>query len=182
MGIWEIILLGIGLSMDAATVSMTNGMVYKNAETGKVAAMPILFGLFQGLMPLIGFFAGGLFANIISGYANILIFIILGIIGGKMLLDGLKKDKEQEKPVAKLTYRLVFLQAIATSIDAFAVGIGFNALGVNIYFAASIIAITTAICSLIAIYLGKKFGDLFENKSEILGGLILLFIAFKAIL
>lgn len=182
MGLWEIILIGIGLSMDAATVAMTNGMVYKNPKINQNLAMPLLFGIFQGLMPFIGYFAGGLFAHFITKYADILIFVILGIIGGKMLLDGIRPEKTQEKPVTALTYKTLVLQAIATSIDAFAVGIGFSAMNVNIYYAVLIIAITTALISWAAIYIGKKFGDFFENKSQILGGIILLIIAFKAIL
>lgn len=186
MGIWEIILVGIGLSMDAATVSMTNGMVYKGLKKDKFVAMPLFFGGFQGLMPLLGFYLGGLVSGYITGFANILIFLILGFIGGKMLLDVYKDakcpDKEDEKSVDEdLTYKVLFLQAIATSIDAFAVGIGFSAMGVNIVYAASIIAITTAVCSLLAIFLGKKFGAMFESKSTLIGGIILVFIAIKAL-
>lgn len=218
MGLIEIILIGIGLSMDAVAVSMTNGMVYKDAGKAKTYAMPILFGLFQGLMPLIGYFAGGLFADVISQYASILVFIILGFIGGKMLKDGIehiKEEKEQAKEKQEqkntlvdetmvdgvttqeevaitvevqetdekkeLTYKMLFIQAIATSIDAFAVGIGFSAMQVDILPAASIITFTTAICSLLAIFIGKKFGDLLGSKSELLGGAILVFLAIKAL-
>lgn len=186
MSILELILVGIGLSMDAATVSMTNGMVYKNIRKDQTLAMPILFGLFQGIMPLLGFFAGGLFADFISSYANILVFLILGFIGGKMLFDAFKNSKEEEISVdtnhAVLTYKLLFIQAIATSIDAFAVGVGFNAIGIEIYSASIIIALTTALCTLISIFIGKKFGDLFESKSQIIGGIILIIIAIKALI
>lgn len=218
MGLIEIILIGIGLSMDAVAVSMTNGMVYKDAGKAKTYAMPILFGLFQGLMPLIGYFTGGLFADVISQYASILVFIILGFIGGKMLKDGIehiKEEKEQAKEKQEqkntlvdetmvdevttqeevaitvevqeteekkeLTYKMLFIQAIATSIDAFAVGIGFSAMQVDILLAAGIITFTTAICSLLAIFIGKKFGDLLGSKSELLGGAILVFLAIKAL-
>lgn len=222
MGLIEIILIGIGLSMDAVAVSMTNGMVYKDAGKAKTYAMPILFGLFQGLMPLIGYFAGGLFADVISQYASILVFIILGFIGGKMLKDGIEhikeekeqaKEKQEQKQEQKntlvdetmvdevttqeevaitvevqeteekkeLTYKMLFIQAIATSIDAFAVGIGFSAMQVDILPAAGIITFTTAICSLLAIFIGKKFGDLLGSKSELLGGAILVFLAIKAL-
>ncbi len=185
MGFFELILIGIGLSMDAATVSMTNGMVYKDLKKDKIIAMPLFFGIFQGLMPLLGFFLCGLVSHLITQYANILIFLILGFIGGKMLLDVYKDyknpDKEEEAHEGELTYKLLFIQAIATSIDAFAVGIGFSAMGVNIISSCSIIAITTAICSLIAIFIGKKFGSLFESKSTLIGGLILIFIAIKAL-
>lgn len=186
MGIWEIILVGLGLSMDAATVSMTNGMVYKGLKKDKVIAMPLFFGGFQGLMPLLGFLLGGLVSGFITQYANILVFLILGFIGGKMLLDVYKDyknpDEEDEIEEGNLTYKTLLLQAIATSIDAFAVGIGFSAMGVNVVFASSIIAITTAVCSLVAIFIGKKFGSIFESKSTLVGGIILVFIAIKSLI
>ena len=103
MGFIEIILIGLGLSMDAVAVSMANGMAYKNTTKAKTLAMPILFGVFQGLMPLIGYFAGGLFADVISKYANILVFVILGFIGGKMLKDNLgHKDEEEAEYVEEV--------------------------------------------------------------------------------
>lgn len=190
MGFIEIILIGLGLSMDAVAVSMTNGMVYKDTPKSKTLAMPLLFGLFQGLMPLIGYFAGGLFADVISKYASLLVFLILGFIGGKMLKDGLSHKKEEQETVETdesaeegkvLTYKTLVIQAIATSIDAFAVGIGFSAMQVSIVPATIVITLTTALCCLIAIFAGKKFGDLLGNKSEMLGGIILLVIAVKAL-
>lgn len=196
MSLFEIILIGIGLSMDAVAVSMTNGMVYKGSSKGKTYSMPIFFGVFQGLMPLIGYFAGGLFADVISQYAGLLVFAILGFIGGKMLKDGIEHKKEEkeiseqstevnelesETEVKTLTYKMLFIQAIATSIDAFAVGIGFSVAQVNILPAVGIIGITTALCSLAAIFIGKKFGDILGSKSEILGGTILVLIAIKAL-
>ena len=183
MGFIEIILIGLGLSMDAVAVSMANGMAYKNTTKAKTLAMPILFGVFQGLMPLIGYFAGGLFADVISKYANILVFVILGFIGGKMLKDNLghKVEEGVEAEGKVLTYKTLFIQAIATSIDAFAVGIGFSAMQVSIIPAVSIIMLTTAICCLIAIFAGKKVSSLLGGKAEILGGLILVIIAVKAL-
>lgn len=186
MGIFELILIGIGLSMDAATVSMTNGMVYKGLKNDKVIAMPLFFGGFQGLMPLLGFFLGGLVSGLITQYANILVFLILGFIGGKMLFDVYKDYKnpnedEEELDQGTLTYKMLFIQAIATSIDAFAVGIGFSAMGIDVVTSSTIIALTTAVCSLAAIFVGKKFGSLFESKSTLIGGILLVFIAVKAL-
>lgn len=178
MTLFDIILIGIGLSMDAAAVSMTNGMVYGRQKTW---AMPVLFGFFQGLMPLLGFIACGLFANLINQYANLAVCVILGIIGGKMIKDGLHSDDEWTSKVAVLTYQLLLWQALATSIDAFAVGIGFGAMGVNILYCVVIIALTTFICSWLAIIIGKKFGDFLGSKAEILGGLILVIIGLKAL-
>lgn len=182
MEIFEIILIGIGLSMDAVAVSMSNGMVYKNIEKDKTLAMPIFFGVFQGMMPLLGFFAGSLFSDFISKYSGMVTLIVLGIIGGKMIKDGLSPEDEGEENATSLTYKVLFLQAIATSIDAFAVGVSFCAAGTNIFLSAPIIAVTTLICSAIAVYIGKRFGNLLGDKAQILGGIILVIIGIKAIL
>ncbi|WP_054741072.1 manganese efflux pump MntP [Cellulosilyticum ruminicola] len=186
MRIWEIILIGLGLSMDAVAVSMTNGMIYKGLTKDKVIGMPVFFGGFQGFMPLLGFLLGGLISGIITQYANILVFLILGFIGSKMLIDVYKdyKNPEAEEKVVEgnLTYKTLLLQAIATSIDAFTVGIGFSAIGVNVVYASSIIALTTGVCSLVAIFVGKKFGNMFESKSTLIGGIILVLIAIKSLI
>lgn len=199
MGFVEIILIGIGLSMDAVAVSMTNGMVYKGTSKAKTWAMPVLFGVFQGGMPLIGYFAGGIFADTISKYAGLLVFAILGFIGGKMLKDGIshrneevKRRKQEIEGIGEievvegveckaLTYKTLFVQAIATSIDAFAVGIGFSAMQVSILPAVTTIMVITAICCMLAIWIGKKCGDILGCKSELLGGIILVAIAIKAL-
>ena len=178
----EVIMIGLGLSMDAVAVSMTNGMVYKDATKSKIVAMPLFFGFFQGFMPLLGYYTGGIFSEILNKYAGILILIILGFIGINMLKEGFFPDKEKEDSTTILTYKLIFFQAIATSIDAFAVGIGFSAMNISILPAVCIICITTFLCSFLAIFIGKKFGDLLGKKAEILGGIILIIIATKAVL
>ncbi|WP_027398611.1 manganese efflux pump MntP [Anaerovorax odorimutans] len=181
MNILEIILIGIGLSMDAVAVSMTNGMVYKNMTKGKELAMPIAFGLFQGGMPLLGYFAGSLFTVFISKYSGIITLIILGFIGGKMIKDSFNDDQNNNNNIS-LTYKVLLFQALATSIDAFAVGVSFCATGVDINFAAPIIAITTFICSFLAIIIGKRFGNILGSKAHMLGGIILIIIGIKAII
>ncbi len=181
MTILEQVILGVGLAMDAVAVSMTNGMIYKNLRLKDYSMMAIFFGVFQGLMPLIGFYAGSLFAQVITKYGGYVIFLILGIIGGKMVYDSFKRDEEEAKE-SKLTVGVIFFQAIATSIDAFAVGVGFCAIKVAIIPAVSIIAVTTAIMVVGAIIVGKKFGNVFESKAELIGGLILIAIGIKALL
>lgn len=180
MGLFEIILIGLGLSMDAVAVSVSNGLAFPNMKGDMKLAMPIAFGLFQGFMPVLGFFAGGLFSDFISAYAGIITLIILGFIGGKMTFDALKGgDDEAEAPV--FTYKLLIGQSIATSIDAFAVGVSFMATGANIFEAAPIIAITTFACSLAAVVLGKKLGAALGKKAQIFGGIVLILIGIKAI-
>ncbi|MBC8542891.1 manganese efflux pump MntP family protein [Bianquea renquensis] len=178
MSVWEVIMIGIGLSMDAAAVSMTNGMVYPKTCRTKILSMPLFFGGFQALMPLLGYYASGVFADFLSRYSGIIVLIILGVIGCKMVYDGLHPQLEEETDCS-LTYRMLLLQAVATSIDAFAVGVGFSAMQVNIVQAVSIIGVTTLVCSFLSIAIGKKFGNMLGNKAQILGGMILIIIGIK---
>lgn len=181
MNLFEIIFIGLGLSMDAVAVSMTNGMVYSNMTKDKEASMPIFFGLFQGIMPILGFYAGSLFEELITRYSGIVTLLVLGIIGINMIREGISKEEETRNK-SILTYKILFFQAIATSIDAFAVGVSFCAIGVNVFSSAIIIAITTFLCSIVAIIIGRKFGDVLGEKAHILGGVILIIIGIKSIL
>ena len=140
--------------------------------------MPLFFGGFQALMPLLGYYASGVFADFLSRYSGIIVLIILGVIGGKMVYDGLHPQLEEETDCS-LTYRMLLIQAVATSIDAFAVGVGFSAMQVNIVQAVSIIGVTTLVCSFLSIAIGKKFGNMLGNKAQILGGMILIIIGIK---
>ena len=180
MSLIEIILLGVALAMDASSVTIANGMIYKNLTKKDYALMPIMFGLFQGLMPVAGFFVGGIFADFITKYSGIVIFVILGAIGGKMVYDSFK-PKAGQGAGEKLTFGVLVFQAVATSIDAFAVGVGFLAMAVNVYLASSIIAITTALMVIVAIFVGKAFGNIFEDKAQLIGGLVLIAIGIKAL-
>lgn len=183
MSLIDILLIGVGLSMDAAAVSMTNGMVYKNLNKAKYVLMPVFFGAFQFIMPVVGYYAGGLFADIITRYSGIVIFVILGIIGGKMIKEGIGDMKEKEVcPVKLMTVKILFFQAIATSIDAFAVGISFSAAGISVWSPSAIIGVTTAVITVAAIFIGRKFGDMLGCRAEILGGIILVVIGIKALI
>lgn len=181
MNLFEIIFIGLGLSMDAAAVSMTNGMVYSNMTKDKEVSMPIFFGAFQGIMPILGFYAGSLFEDFITKYSGIVTLLVLGIIGVNMIREGLSKEEETNNK-SSLTYKILFFQGIATSIDAFAVGVSFCAIGVNVFSSSAIIAVTTFICSIISILIGRKFGDILGDKAQILGGVILILIGIKSML
>ncbi len=181
MNLVDIIMIGIGLSMDAVAVSLTNGMVYRMGQDKKFM-MPVFFGIFQGLMPLLGYFTGGIFARWITRYSGLIIFLILGFLGVKMLKEGLSHEKIEKKEPIVMTYGVLFVQAIATSIDAFAVGIAFCTTCVSIWSSAAIICLTTFICSFIAVLLGRKFGEMLGKKAEALGGSILILLALKALL
>ncbi|MBQ9942320.1 MAG: manganese efflux pump [Christensenellaceae bacterium] len=180
MGIFEILLVGVGLSMDACAVSMSNGMVYRDTPRIKRMAMPVFFGVFQAVMPLLGFFAGNLLGDFLNRYAGIVTLLILGVIGGKMLYDGIRGEDEADGSKS-LTWGALLLQAVATSIDAFAVGVSFCAQQVSIALAVCLIGITTFLLSLAAMAIGKKCGDALGSKAQILGGIILIIIGIKSL-
>ncbi|MBO5409229.1 MAG: manganese efflux pump [Clostridia bacterium] len=181
MNFTDIIMIGIGLSMDAVAVSLTNGMVYRMGKDKKFM-MPVFFGIFQGLMPLLGYFTGGIFSKWLVRYSGWIIFFILGFLGAKMVKEGLSHERLEKKEPTVMTYGVLFVQAIATSIDAFAVGIAFCTTCVSIWSSSAIICVTTFICSFIAVLIGKKFGEFLGKKAEVFGGSILILLALKALL
>lgn len=172
----NLLLTGLGLAMDSSAVSMTNGMNEKPLKFKKVLLIALFFGVFQGLMPIIGFYSGMLFKKQIESIDHYIALVLLCFIGISMIIEASQKEEKEEKT---LTVKVLLVQAIATSIDAFAVGISFAALGVNIYLAVLIISLTTFILSVISCYIGKKFGDLLKNKAQYVGGLILIGIGLK---
>lgn len=178
MSSYEVLLIGIGLSMDAVAVSMTIAMVQRK-NNPKLIEMAFLFAVFQGLMPMIGYWVGGAFSDVVTRLGGILVLLILGFIGCKMLCSGLSKENDDAAKKI-LTHKFLFIQAIATSIDALAVGVGLRAQDVEIVSACAIIAVTTLFLSLIAIVIGKRFGDLLGKKAEAFGGVLLIIIGIKA--
>lgn len=176
MGILEIILIGIGLAMDACAVSMTNGMCYK-PNLRRTILIALAFGVFQALMPTLGYFAGSLFAAQVEAIDHWIALVLLGFIGGKMLWDGFHHD--ESCPVKPFGLGMLLMQAIATSIDALAVGVSFAAVSVDIVLAVSLIGVTTIILCAIAVYLGKWIGTKLNSKAEIFGGTILVAIGLK---
>ena len=183
MSFFDVLFIGIGLAMDAAAVSMTNGMVYRNLKKSTYIAMPVFFGAFQALMPVAGYYAGGLFADIIMKYSGIVILVILGLIGANMIKEGISdmRDKDKKCEYKEMSLKVLLFQSVATSIDSFAVGIGFSVTGAGIWMPAALIGVVTAAVVCAAILIGRKFGDLLGCRAEILGGLILIFIGVKAL-
>ena len=178
MGIIEIIILSIGLAMDATAVSMTNGMNDTQIKIKKIVLIGLTFGIFQAIMPLIGYLFGTLFVEFVEQIDHWIALALLGFLGFQMLREGLSKKDEEEK-VKELGIKMLFIQGVATSIDALAVGISFASLGVNIVYAVLSIGVITTMLSIIGVLIGKKFGDLLNNKASILGGIILISIGIK---
>ena len=186
MGFLELLLLAIGLAMDAFAVSIGNGLSMKKQNPKAALAIAFSFGLFQALMPTIGYFLGSAFEDIIRQFDHFIALIFLGFIGGKMIFDGIKeltadkKGEAEEISEFKLTFGKLLIQAVATSIDALIVGVSFAALpDVNIWTAVLLIGVVTFAISLIGVFSGKKFGQLLGSKAEIFGGLILAGIGLK---
>ena len=187
MSILEIILIGVGLAMDAVAVSIANGMVYRNITKAGYISMPVMFGIFQMMMPVAGYYAGEVFGQTLKTHSGLVVLIILGVIGAKMVIEGLKKLKDsgadgQQSAGKKFSFTVVLLQAVATSIDAFAVGVGLSAAEADMWLTVSLIGIVTAIMVTGALFVGKKLGRILGKYSEIAGGLILILIGIKSFL
>ena len=186
MGIGELFLLAVGLSMDAFAVSVCKGLAMKKATLKAEATCGLWFGGFQMLMPVTGFFLGSLFAEAIEAFDHWVAFGLLVIIGINMLKEALEKEDESgddpEKD-ADLSVKTMFLMAVATSIDALAVGISLAMVGsVNIWLAAAFIGICTCLLSALGVKIGNVFGSRYEKKAELAGGVILILLGVKILL
>lgn len=180
--VWIIqsLFLAISLSMDACAVSMSNGLLEPKMKKRKIALIAAMFGIFQGVMPLLGYLFGSLFTKWIKNAVPIIGFLILVFIGSKMIYESFHKEEQEENT---LSYKTILIQAIATSIDALTVGIVYvGSPVVEVYVTFLIIAITTLLLSFIAVFIGKRFGDKLSNKAEILGGIILILIGLKILI
>ena len=182
MGIIELFILAVGLSMDAFAVSVCKGLAMKKAPAKAMVLCGAWFGGFQALMPLIGFFLGTLFIDAISAIDHWIAFALLALIGINMLREALGKD-EGEQTDADLSVRTMFVMAVATSIDSLAVGISLAMAGVgNIYLAVLLIGATTFVLSAVGVKVGSVFGSKYEKKAEIVGGVILILLGVKILL
>lgn len=184
MGIGELLLLAVGVSMDAFAVSICKGLAMKKATLKASMTCGLWFGGFQALMPTIGFFLGTLFAAAIQAVDHWVAFILLAFIGGNMLKEAFAEDCEPcEDHNADLSVKTMFVMAIATSIDALAVGISLAMAGdVNIWLAALCIGICTCGFSAVGVKIGNVFGSRFEKKAQIAGGAILVILGLKILL
>ena len=182
MGIFEIYLLAIGLSIDAFAVSITIGLSIKCLRIIDFLIPCILFGFFQAFMPVIGYVAGNNFASYIKSFDHWLVFILLCFIGGKMLKKSFSKEQKDEVYQNSLQFLTILLLAILTSIDALSVGIAFALLNINIFFAIAVIGVITFIVSLGGMKIGNQYGSLIKSKAEFFGGVILILIGTKILI
>lgn len=183
MGFWELLLLAVGLSMDAFAVSVCKGLSMKKATLKASAICGAWFGGFQALMPLIGFFLGSLFAEAIQAVDHWVAFGLLAIIGINMLREVFSKDCcECEDHNADLSFKAMLVMAVATSIDALAVGISLAMTEVNIFLAVVLIGVVTFLLSGLGVRIGNIFGSRFEKKAQFAGGAILILLGLKILL
>lgn len=180
MDLFTLFILAVGLSMDAFAVSICKGLAMQKITIKKAGIVGLWFGGFQALMPVIGYLLGSTFKDKITAIDHWIAFILLAIIGANMIKEALSKEEEKED--ASLNPKEMFVLAIATSIDALAVGISMAFLRVNILSAVSTIGITTFILASIGVLIGNKFGVKYKDKATIAGGVILILIGAKILL
>lgn len=178
----SIFMIGIGLSMDAFAVSIAKGMTMKKADLLRNALiLAWFFGIFQAAMPLLGWWAGSYFQEFITSVDHWIAFGMLALIGANMIRESFHGEEDANND-APLTLKTILLLAIATSIDALAVGISFAFLRVHIWSAIAIIGITTFVLSFLAVFIGNRLGDMLKKYAGILGGVILILIGIKILL
>ena len=180
MGVLEIGLISIGLAMDAFAVSICKGLSMKKMSWKKALIVALYFGIFQGLMPIIGYLLGTSFESFVTKIDHWIAFGLLVLIGINMLKEAFGNDTENCND--NVDFKTMVVLAIATSIDAIAVGISFAFLQVNIILAVVLIGIITFTICVLGVKIGNKFGDKYERKAETVGGLILILMGIKILL
>jgi len=181
MTILELFILAVALAMDTFAVGICFGLSMPKVILRKAIIIGLYFGVFQAVMPLLGYLAASLFSEYIIAYDHWVAFVLLCFIGGKMIYSSFKKD-ESTTEEASVTPKVMLPLAVATSIDALAVGVSFSFLKVNILLAVLIIGVITFIFSIIGVKIGNIFGEKFKSKAEFAGGLILILIGTKILL
>ncbi len=180
MSFIDVLFAAVGLSMDAFAVAICKGISFKKINTKNTLTVAAYFGIFQGIMPIIGFYFGNFFGKNLTKYSSVISFILLLFIGGKMVYEALKDDFSPTSDSTKFIEMIIL--AIATSLDALAVGvvIGLHPeKSLNVYISAIIIAVVAFIFSGVGVIIGKKFGEKLQRKAELLGGAVLIIIGIK---
>jgi len=182
MGLVELFIIAVGLSMDAFAVSICKGLSLGKIKFKHMCIAGLWFGGFQALMPAIGYFLGSFFADMVTKYAHWVAFILLAFIGGNMIKESFEKDECEDCGDAAMDAKTMFVMAIATSIDAMAVGVSFAFLKVDILPAVIFIGVITFICSGLGVKIGSIFGSKYKSKAELAGGIVLILMGLKTLL
>ena len=181
MGIVELLIVAVGLSMDAFAVSIGKGLSMKRLNWGQAAVIALFFGGFQALMPALGWLLGAQFEHLVKAVSGWIAFGLLAFIGSKMIWDAFHEDPE-ENDEFRLDLRELLMLAVATSIDAFAAGVAFAMLDVDIVFSVMVVGATTFAFSIAGVAIGHQFGSRWERPSTIVGGIVLIAIGLKILL
>lgn len=182
MGLAELFIIAVGLSMDAFAVSICKGLSLGKIKFKHMCIAGLWFGGFQALMPAIGYFLGSFFADMVTKYAHWVAFLLLAFIGGNMVKESFEKEECEDCRDAAMDIKTMFLLAIATSIDAMAVGVSFAFLKVDIIPAVIFIGCVTFICSGLGVKIGSVFGSKYKSKAEFAGGIVLIVMGLKTLL
>lgn len=181
MNNFELILIAVGLSMDAFSVSICKGLTTQRFSWRTALTCGLWFGSFQALMPVVGYFLGAQFQEMIETYDHWIAFGLLFLIGTNMIREAVWGKKEKDENNGFLDFKTMFLLAIATSIDALAIGVSFACIQVKIWIAISIIGVITFLFSILGVKIGNVFGSKYEKSAEIIGGIILIIIGLKTL-
>ena len=182
MSFIELLLIAIGLSMDAFSVSICKGLTTKRFSWRMALTCGLWFGFFQALMPIIGYFLGSQFQHLIESVDHWIAFGLLVLIGANMIREAVSNDHENENDSGALDFKTMFLLAIATSIDALAVGVSLACIQVRHWYSVLVIGVTTFLFSVLGVKIGNVFGSKFEKSAQIIGGIILILIGLKILL
>lgn len=181
MSLWELFVIAVGLSMDAFAVSICKGLSVKRCRVGHMLTCGLYFGLFQAAMPLIGFLLGSRFESLVTSIAPYIAFALLSIIGANMICEA-RGGGEEDKSGADFSPQAMLPLAVATSIDALAVGVSFAFLHVDIVPAVSFIGVITFVCCVAGVKIGSLFGSRYETKAEFFGGVVLIVMGLKILI
>ena len=182
MGLLSILLLGVGLSLDTFAVSLTLGCFSERITSRQRIRFLVTIGMFHFLMILAGWTFGESISGLIADYDHWIAFVLLALIGFNMIKESREEEEEEEKPYAGVNFKELLILAVATSIDALAVGVTFAFLQVNIVSAITIIGCTTFVISIAGVYVGNVFGSRYKSRAELTGGIILILIGLKILL
>ena len=182
MSLWELFVIAVGLSMDAFAVSICKGLSVKRCKVSHMLTCGLYFGVFQAAMPLIGYLLGSRFESLVTSIAPYIAFALLAIIGANMIHEARGGGEENDKSGADFSPRAMLPLAVATSIDALAVGVSFAFLHVDIVPAVSFIGVITFVCCIAGVKIGSLFGSKYEAKAEFFGGVVLIAMGLKILI
>lgn len=181
MGFLELFLIAVGLSMDAFAVAICKGLSVRKLKLSHMLITGAYFGVFQAAMPLIGYYLGQTFESYITSFDHWIAFVLLSLIGANMIRESFSKEEDEYN--ASFSFKTMLPLAVATSIDALAVGVTFGLMqGVNIFSAVGLIGVTTLVLSFVGVKIGNVFGSKYKSKAELAGGIILILMGIKILL